>query len=292
MTDMATASSNKSLEEAYDLCRKMQRRHDPTFYLATRRLPAEIRPSVHAVYGFVRTADEIVDGPRRADSAAERLAALNDLELELAAARSGEKVRTPSVNAIADAARTHDLPLDELGPYLNSMRRDIEPLRIVDWSDLESYMEGSAGSVGRIMAPLLGAPREARASFARLGLAFQLTNFIRDFSEDLALGRLYLPADELIAAGVDPVIVSGRPAEAGLRAVVERQVFRARVLFSEGEDGALSVSPSVRRGITFARAIYLRTLDRVESLGFDVTGKRASLSPVGLISAGILGLRG
>ena len=211
MTDMATASSNKSLEEAYDLCRKMQRRHDPTFYLATRRLPAEIRPSVHAVYGFVRTADEIVDGPRRADSAAERLAALNDLELELAAARSGEKVRTPSVNAIADAARTHDLPLDELGPYLNSMRRDIEPLRIVDWSDLESYMEGSAGSVGRIMAPLLG---------------------------------------------------------------------------------ALSVSPSVRRGITFARAIYLRTLDRVESLGFDVTGKRASLSPVGLISAGILGLRG
>lgn len=281
-----------NLRRAYATCGRMQLRHDPTFFLATLRLPAEIRPAVHAVYGFVRTADQFVDGPDRPSTPSARRAELDRLEAELRSARSGEHVQTPAVNAIADAGRRHQLPLDELGAYLDSMRRDTEPLRITDWDDLESYMEGSAGSVGRIMAPLLGAPATARNSFARLGLAFQLTNFIRDFSEDLALGRVYLPADELLAAGVDPrgVPVSA-PADPGLRSVVARQVARARELFEQGEAGALAVSPTVRKGIRFARVVYMRTLDRVEGLGFDITGRRPALPPLGLAAAAIAGLR-
>jgi phytoene synthase len=251
-----------------------------------------MRPAVHAVYGFVRTADEIVDGADRPVSAQQRLRELDQLEEELGLARAGGSVQTPAVMALVDAAQRHNLPLDELGPYLNSMRRDVQPLRITDWADLESYMEGSAGSVGRIMAPLLGAPAWARGSFARLGLAFQLTNFIRDFQEDLSLGRVYLPADELAQAGVGDDGLAAIPACDGLRSVVERQVVRARDLFAEGLDGARAVTPTVRRGIGFARAIYVRTLDRVEALGFDVTGRKLSLPPIALASAALRGLKG
>lgn len=292
MTQMSRLRERERLEAAYDACRVMQRRKDPTFWLATARLPAEMRPPVHALYGFVRTADELVDGCERSLTRAERLAGLDRLERELLAARDGAEAHTPAVIALADAGRRHDLPLDELGPYLDSMRRDVDPLRIKSWADLESYMEGSAGSVGRIMAPLLGAPGSAHWSFARLGLAFQLTNFIRDIDEDLELGRVYLPADELVEAGTSPdMLMSGTPGD-GLGAVVERQVVRARQLFDEGQDGARSVSPAVRRGISFARAIYLRTLDRVENLGFQVIGRRTSLPPFGLAAAAMDGLRG
>lgn len=268
-----------SLRRAYAQCARMQRRHDPTFWLATGRLPAEIRPAVRAVYGFVRTADELVDGPSRLSDASERLAGLDRLATELAQAREGIESSIGPVNALVDAAARHNLPLDELEAYLDSMRRDVGPVSIADWDDLLSYMNGSAGTVGRLMAPLLGAS-EAHESFARLGLAFQLTNFIRDIPEDYRLGRVYLPADELDAGGVDRIELGGTSptASAELRSVIERQVIRARELFSDGDLAAQSVSPRVRRGIRLACSVYERTLDRVEGNGFDAVSVAAGLS--------------
>jgi len=270
----------------------MQRRYDPTFWLATGRLPEEMRPAVRAVYGFVRTADEIVDGPARLSDASERLAGLDQLASELAQAREGVESSIGPVNALVDAATRHDLPLDELGAYLDSMRRDVGPIRITDWEDLLSYMNGSAGTVGRLMAPLLGAS-EAHESFARLGLAFQLTNFVRDIPEDYNLGRVYLPADELDEAGVDCAALGATSggASSELRNVIEQQVARARKLFRDGEYAAQSVSPRVRRGITLASAVYQRTLDRVERNDFDAVSIPARLSVVERLTAVATGLK-
>src|SRR5205085_12201522 len=107
-----------------------------------------------------------------------------------------------AVAALVDAGARHDLPLGELRTYMRSMRVDCGPVRIADHAELETYMDGSTGTVGRIMAPLLGAPGSSD-DFARLGMAFQLTNFIRDVDEDWRLDRLYLPElDERdVAAG-------------------------------------------------------------------------------------------
>src|SRR5215207_5459556 len=144
-----------ALSEGYETSRRMQLRHDPTYYFATRRLPAELRPATHALYGYVRTADQIVDGPRRAATPDGRRAVLDAWEAELdAGAQSGQ----PIVRALADAAARHRLPLGELRTYMRSMRIDCGPVRISSWDELVTYMDGSAGSVGRIMAALLGVP--------------------------------------------------------------------------------------------------------------------------------------
>src|SRR5918996_589208 len=114
------------ISAAYAACRRLQLRHDPTYYWATQRLPADVRPATHALYGYVRTADQIVDGPNRPPTPAARRAALDAWEAELhAGAASGE----PVVRALADAAARHELPLCELQTYMRSMRIDCAPVR-------------------------------------------------------------------------------------------------------------------------------------------------------------------
>jgi 15-cis-phytoene synthase len=266
-----------SLDRAYDTCRRMHRRHDPTYYWATRRLPPEIRPATHALYGYVRTADEIVDGPHRAASAEARRAALDawegELERGLAAGRSAH----PVVGALVDAGLRHRLPLDELRTYMRSMRIDCAPVRIETWPELEAYMDGSAGSVGRIMAPLLGVPARHQADYGRLGRAFQLANFIRDVREDASLDRVYLPAEDRARFGVGEEELAGAHASPELRALLAHELRRARALFAECEPAIAAAPASVRSGVRFAVAIYLRVLDRVERIEFDVLGRRAGV---------------
>ena len=230
----------------------MQRRHDPTFYWATRRLPADRRPAVHALYGFVRGADEIVDGAAGADRPEHKRVALEH------GLRRGSTDH-PVLAALVDAGSRHGLPLEQLSVYMDSMRLDCGPVRIGDDAELDRYMNGSAATVGRIMAPILGAPEDAER-FAALGVAFQLTNFIRDVREDLAMDRQYLPGWEEDARGA-----------------VARQVVRARELFATTANLHEEMPGAVRGGMRLARAVYERVLDRVESLEFDVLRRRASL---------------
>jgi phytoene synthase len=261
------------LDHSYETCRRLQRRHDPTYYWATRRLPAEIRPATHALYGYVRTADEIVDGPGRPASAEARRAALDAWERELERGRAAGHSAHPIVGALVDAGRRHGLPLDELRTYMGSMRIDCAPVRIETWPELEAYMDGSAGSVGRIMAPLLGVPARHHGGFGRLGQAFQLTNFIRDVREDTRLDRVYLPAEERARFGVGEEELGGERASPELRALLAHEVRRARGLFAEAEPAMASAPGSVRTGVRFAVAVYLRVLDRVERIEFDVLGR-------------------
>ena len=210
------------MHAAYEHCRRLHRRHDPTYYWATRRLPADVRLAVHALYAFVREADEIVDGPGRAADPALRRAELDRYEQGLRDALAGEPSRDPAITALVDAGRRHDLPLEQLDSYFDSMRIDCAPVRMATWEELESYMQGSAGAVGRILAVLLGAPPERQDSFATLALAFQLTNFIRDVREDWELDRVYLPGRRRLSRspGASRATASGgcSPSRSGARA--------------------------------------------------------------------------
>jgi phytoene synthase len=258
------AGMDPAVRAAYEQCRRLQRRHDPTYYWATRRLPAAVRPATHALYGYVRTADQIVDGPRRPPTPEQRRAALDAWEAELRAGLRAGRSPHPVVDALVDAAERHALPLEELGPYMRSMRVDCGPVRIGSWEELQEYMDGSAGGVGRIMATLLGVPERHRAGFGPLGQAFQLTNFVRDLREDAALDRVYLPG-------------AAEPGQ--LRAVVAEHVARARALFAAAEPAVQAAPASVRSGIRLACAAYGRVLDRAEAAGFDVLSRRVGLRP-------------
>ncbi len=261
---MTMRTMDPVLAEGYETGRRMLRRHDPTYYLATRRLPRELRPATHALYGFVRTADQIVDGPHRLPTPDARRAALDAWEAEL---HAGADSREPVVRALADAATRHRLPLGELATYMRSMRIDCAPVRISSWEELVAYMDGSAGSVGRIMASLLGVPTP---DFGRLGHAFQLANFIRDVGEDHRLDRVYLPASDRARFGVAEADLSAARAGPELRALLAHEVSRARELFASAAPAVTAAPRSIRPGVRIAIGLYVRMLDRVEGAGFDV----------------------
>jgi len=252
------------MSAAYEACRRLQRRHDPTYYWATRRLPADVQPATHALYGYVRTADQIVDGPNRPPTPEARRKALDAWEDELRRGLAGEEPH-PVVGALIDAGERHALPLGELGTYMRSMRVDCGPVRIGSDAELDAYMDGSAGSVGRIMARLLDVPERFHADFGRLGQGFQLANFIRDVRKDWELDRIYMPGLE------DADVQANTPA---LKAIVAQQVARARTLFAAAEPAIAAAPASVRSGIRLACAAYMRILDRAEALGGDVLGRR------------------
>ena len=257
---MATAI-DPGLHDCYESCRRLHRRRDPTYYWATRRLAPDVRPAVHALYAFVREVDDVVDARGRAPAGARR-DAVGLWEERLRRARAGRPAGHPVVAALADAGRRHDLPLDELDLYFDSMRADCGPVRVRTWAELERYMRGSAGSVGRILGSLLATPDSAREPFERLALAFQLTNFVRDVGEDWELDRVYVPAEELERFGASAAHIASREPTPGFREVLALQVERARQLFREGEAAAELVPPRVRRGMWMACSVYEAVLDR------------------------------
>ena len=279
--------ADPDLRSAYRACRRMQRRHDPTFYCATLRLPREVRPAVHALYGFVRGADELVDGADRSPDPATRRRTLDRWQAELERGMATGRCEHPVIAALVDAGRRHELPLGELSVYMDSMRVDCGPVRVASRAELDRYMRGSAGAVGLIMAPLLGAPPELHSSVAELGTAFQLTNFIRDVREDFELDRVYLPGDERARHHVSVSDIAQRRMTDGLRTLLAAEVWRARQIFARTAILHEVLHPAVRPGIRLARLVYGRVLDRVEALGFDVLGDRVRVPPWQLCGAAV-----
>ena len=269
---------------AYAACRRLLRRHDPTFYLAVLRLPADVRPAVHALYGFVRGADEIVDGEGRRMEPAARLAALDAWERALERGLAEGTSEHPVIAALVDAGVRLELPLDALRGYIRSMRVDCARVRIATRAELDRYMDGSAASVGRVMAAILGARHEAEA-FGRLGVAFQLTNFVRDVRVDYELDRIYLPAEDLERFGVDAAALGLVSATPQLRALLSVEVGRARALFGETAVAVAAALPAARRGMRFARAAYLSVLDRVEAADYNVLAQSIRPGTWGLARA-------
>ncbi|MCU0312566.1 MAG: squalene/phytoene synthase family protein [Solirubrobacteraceae bacterium] len=264
-----TAVTEEQVDRAYHACARMQRRRDPTYYWAVRCLPAERRPPIHALYGFVRGADDIADDPRLNGA---RRAALDawqvELETGLARGRSDHRV----IAALVDAGPRHGMPLHLLGDYMDSMRADCEePVRMRSQDQLDRYMAGTA-TVGPLVAPLLDAPEGADSLLARLGVAFQLTNLIRDVPEDWRLGRVYLP-------GLHEEDLVRRAATHRLRDHVAGQVERARGLFRDADALAQMLPGPMRPGVRVAVAVYGRVLDRVERHGYDVVTRPAGLRP-------------
>lgn len=191
------------LTAAYGRCRELHKRHGRTYYLATRLLPAWKRRHVHALYGFTRYADEIVD--RTEDlPPAERAALLDHWAGQFMAGLHGAPVDDPLLPAVLHTIAVFDLDRDDFASFLKSMAMDLTVTAYPTYDHLLDYMEGSAAVIGTMMLPILGSsdPAAAREPARQLGFAFQLTNFIRDVAEDLDRGRTYLPDEDLAKFGV------------------------------------------------------------------------------------------
>lgn len=270
------------LAAAYERCRRLHRTHGRTYYLATRLLPAWKRPHVHALYGFTRYADEIVD--RTDDQApADRARALRDWSDRFVAGLHGAPVDDPLLPAVLHTIAAFDLDRADFASFLRSMAMDLEIAEYEDYDDLLAYMEGSAAVIGTMMLPILD-PADAAAArepARQLGLAFQLTNFIRDIGEDLARGRIYLPQRDLRRFGLTPAALHDAAARGtattAVRELVRFEIARAREHYALAAPGVTMLAPTSQACIRTAYHLYGGILDEVERAELDVFARRAAV---------------
>ncbi|MFJ3298339.1 phytoene/squalene synthase family protein [Streptomyces bacillaris] len=279
----AAAVHDPALRAAYARCRTLNARHGRTYFLATRLLPVDRRPAVHALYGFARHADDIVDDLDSTASPGERARALLALEdqLESGLRRSGA-VTEPVILALSDTVRRYGIDHRHFTDFLASMRSDLTVGGYASYEELGRYMHGSAAVIGLQMLPVLGTvgPREEAAPHAAaLGVAFQLTNFLRDVGEDLDRGRLYLPAELLAAHGVDRERFEWSR-RTGARDTRITDVLRAaaahnRAVYRDALPGIAMLDPVSRPCIRTAFVLYSGILDAIEADGYAVLHRRS-----------------
>ncbi len=160
--------------------------------------------------------------------------------------------------------------------FFGAMAMDLTVDHYRTWDDLCGYMEGSAAVIGEMMLPVLEPLDPAAREPARaLGIAFQLTNFLRDVGEDLDRGRIYLPQQDLAAFGADPQLRRVTPA---WRAVMAYEIERNRELYRQADVGIGMLPPASARCVATARVLYARILDRIEAADYDVFTRRARVA--------------
>lgn len=283
------------LAAAYARCRELNARHGRTFFLATRLLPPVQRPAVHALYGFARWADEIVDSGTSGDPAGE----LDVLEGQLADELAGRPTGHPVLAALADTARRYRIDPVLFSDFLTSMRMDLDVTEYASFAELDRYMHGSAAVIGLQLLPVFGtiAPRaHAEPAAAALGRAFQLTNFLRDVGEDLDRGRVYLPRDVLDVYGVDRDLLTwsrhtGRP-DRRISAAVRHITAVTHSVYRTAEDGIALLQPVARPCVRTALTLYREILDGIAAADHHVLDKRVAVPGARRVAVALPGLVG
>jgi phytoene synthase len=264
---------DQDLAAAYERCRELHKRHGRTYYLATRLLPAWKRRHVHALYGFTRYADEIVD--RTDTPPAERAARLRDWSDRFFRGENDDELLPAVLHTIA----VFNLDQEDFTKFLRSMAMDLTVRSYPTYDDLLDYMEGSAAVIGTMMLPILGSSdlAAAREPARQLGLAFQLTNFIRDVAEDLDRGRTYLPDEHLAMFGVTRADLEERRSTPKIKALIAYEVGKAHEHYAAAAPGIPLLNRGSQACMRTAYRLYGGILDEVIAADYDVFGKRATV---------------
>jgi phytoene synthase len=261
-----------TLDESYARCRQLNKAYGTTYYASTLLLPRVKRHHVHALYAFCRYADDTVDD----------LGEVPVAERERALAEFGERFfsdleRGDSddeiLKAVVHTVNAFDLNPDCFRRFLRSMVLDLTVETYESFDDLLDYMDGSAAVLGEMMLPILEPESAAALRHARdLGIAFQLTNFLRDVNEDLDRHRVYVPQEDLKRFDADPW---ERRVTPEWRALMDFEIRRTREYYVSADLGIPLLPPSSARCIVAARRLYSEILDRIEKADGDVFTTRA-----------------
>jgi len=267
-----------SLAGCYELCRRIEKSHSRTYYFSTCLFPAEIRPHVHALYAFMRYADEIVDNPGTT-TLDEQLEGLGIFEEETLAAIAGESVPNPVLRAFANTALTRSIEANLVQAFMKSMKMDTHVFRYPTYEDLEEYTFGSAAVVGLMMCRVIGATDERATPHAEaLGVAMQLTNFLRDIKEDWARGRIYLPLEDFERFGYAEDNLGRCVVDERFVSLMRFEISRARMLYQLADEGMRYIPQGHRYPVVVARQLYEAILACIEAEGYNIFTRRAQTS--------------
>ena len=269
------AATAGDLLESYAVARRIAARHGRSYFLATRLLPPQRRSAVHALYALARVADDLVDNPAPGASVPEITARLSDLEAALQARAASFRV----LLAANDTIDRYGIDRQLFSAFFESMRMDLTVSTYADFAALRRYTYGSAEVVGLQLLPILGTVGPGAESFARdLGLAFQLTNFVRDVDEDLRRGRVYLPLVDLERFRVSVEDLRTKAHDDRVRDLIRFEVARIRAIYRRAAAGIELLDPASRECVGTALRLYAGILDAVERADYRVLDRRVSVS--------------
>ena len=258
-------------------CESRAARSGSSFYYSFRLLPPERRRAITALYAFCREVDDVVDEVH--DPAVAR-AKLAWWRAEVGATYEGVP-QHPVAKALVPVVRSFRLPREHFDAVIDGMAMDLAQQRYADFADLERYCHRVAGVVGLMSAEIFGYEEASTAGFARdLGIAFQLTNIVRDVGEDARRGRIYLPQEDLARFGVSASAVLRAREEPGFSALMAFEVDRARAWYDRAMGQLAPRDRKAQRASLAMAAIYRALLDEIARDGYHVLDRRIALTPL------------
>jgi len=279
------------LRAAYAVCRHIARSAAKNFYYGFLVLPPRKRSALCAVYAFMRRADDISDEPSW--PVEERRQKLVEWMCSLRRVVEGERTDDPVLMALADTQKTFSVPLDLLEKLVRGTAMDLPghdgshagdisadtPLHYETYEELYDYCYHVASVVGLVCIRIFGY-RDPRAEelAEKTGVAFQLTNIIRDVREDRAMGRVYLPREHFRKFGLDASALTNGNAATAMRPLLEFEADRARKLYYAADDLLPLIDEDSQPALWTLVEIYHRLLDRIAARQYDVFSERVSLS--------------
>ena len=263
------------LNEAYNICSTITRKEAKNFYYAFLTLPRIKRRAIYVIYAFCRFCDDIADGEEDVD---EKLIQINRVRKNLE--RVGfYNFQEPVYVALSDVINQFNIPVEYFDSLLSGMEMDLFKSRYNNFSELEEYCYRAASVVGLMCIHVFGF-KDSRAEQCAisLGIAMQLTNICRDVREDLDLGRIYLPADEMLRFGYSEKLLESLQVTDEFNELMKYQVVRARKYFVDGMRIVDYLEDDAKVCTSLLGNLYVALLDRIEGNGYDVLSSRIRLT--------------
>eukprot|EP01018_Ginkgo_biloba_P031483 Gb_30426 [translate_table: standard] len=276
--DLVPPGTLQVLNEAYDRCGEVCAEYAKTFYLGTLLMTPERRKAIWAIYVWCRRTDELVDGPNASHITP---TALDRWEQRLEDLFQGRPYDMLDA-ALSDTVSKFPVDIQPFRDMIEGMRMDLRKSRYKNFDELYLYCYYVAGTVGLMSVPVMGIAMDSQATTESvygaalaLGIANQLTNILRDVGEDASRGRIYLPQDELVQAGLsDEDIFCGKVTDRW-RSFMKGQIRRARKFFDEAERGVIELDKASRWPVWASLILYRKILDAIEANEYDNFTKRA-----------------
>ena len=259
--------------------KRIQRRTGKTFHVATRLLPKRIRHATYVLYGFFRIADEVVDAEETAPPAEQRA----KLERLRRGALGEEPTDEPVLDAFAAVRAEHGIADEDVHSFVDAMESDIDTDRYETYDELETYMDGSAAAVGRMMTAIMDLDDETAAAAlphaTKLGEAFQMTNFLRDVREDVVeRDRIYLPLETLRRHDVSERQILDLKFDSNVAAAMREELARTERLYEEGVAGIKYLPEDCQLAVLLAAVLYADHHRLIRDRGYDTVSTTPELS--------------
>lgn len=276
-TALAPVLKISSLEESYRYCRNIARKRAKNFYYSFLLLEKPQRDAMCAIYAFMRECDDLSDEPA-VEGKRKLYEAIARWRVQTEHALNGEVTGSPIWPAFHDTVKRYAIPHRFFHEMIDGITSDLEPREVCTFAELYKYCYQVASVVGLTIIHIFGFNSPHALLLAeKCGVAFQLTNILRDVREDAQLGRVYLPAEDLKRFGISRQQLESGSEDEAFREFMKFEAVRARAFYDESAPLSKMIDPKSRASLWALRTIYMRLLSNLEKSHYSVLSNRINV---------------